>query len=53
MILLCVKGEFTNAISIRDLRGIGVDGPFFSRLFRTVKDFNMVRKGAFSRSTAC
>lgn len=32
-------GELTNAISIRDLRGIGVDGPFFSRLFRTVKDF--------------
>jgi CBS-domain-containing membrane protein len=32
-------GVLTGSISVRDLRGIGVDGPFFSRLFRTVKDF--------------
>jgi CBS-domain-containing membrane protein len=32
-------GVLIGSISVQDLRGIGVDGPFFSRLFRTVKDF--------------
>ncbi len=35
-------GVLTGSISVRDLRGIGVDGPFFSRLFRSVKDFKTV-----------
>jgi CBS domain-containing protein len=32
-------GVLTGSISVRDLRGIGSDGPWFSRLFQTVKEF--------------
>lgn len=32
-------GVLTGVISVRDLRGIGIDGPYFSRLFLTVKEF--------------
>jgi CBS domain-containing protein len=33
------EGVLTGSISVRDLRGLGTDGVFFSRLFLTVKEF--------------
>jgi CBS domain-containing protein len=38
------EGVLTGSISVRDLRGVGVNGPFFSRLFRTVKEFKQTLK---------
>ena len=41
------EGILTGAISVRDLRGIGTDGPFFSRLFQSVKAFKDTVKRDF------
>jgi len=37
-------GVLTGSLSVRDLRGVGTDGEFFSRLFKTVKDFKTLAR---------
>lgn len=40
-------GVLTGSISVRDMRGIGQDAQFFSRLFRSVKEFKDTTRTEF------
>lgn len=43
------EGTLTGAISVRDLRGVGMSGEFFYRLFHNIKDFKRTEREDFPR----